>query len=90
VLWILLAGSKWLFVGETLAEGGAITTPEAFQAGTVSYAHLMRNGKIKRFGATIGTVADITVLGTAEIETPENVDALFHLLTDPSWESPEE
>lgn len=42
---------------------GAICTQEQWDDLDISYAHLMEDGSVKRFGRKIGTVDDIVVLG---------------------------
>ena len=55
----------YLFIGDTLGEGGALTTAEDFVNGRVSYAHMYPSGIVMRFGVDIGTAEDITILGPA-------------------------
>lgn len=54
-----------------LVDHGAITTKEAFENGTISYAHLMPSGKILRFHKVIGTKDDITYTGEFVEATPD-------------------
>jgi hypothetical protein len=73
---------EWLLVGTT---HGAIATPEAYANGEASYAHLGRDGVVRRFHEVIGTVSDIEFLG--DTETPQqSPDWLANLFTDPSWD----
>ena len=81
---------EWLFIGESLEDGGAITTEEAYQAGTVSYAHLCDDGVVKRFCNVIGGIDGIEMIGPADVEIDEPVKALVNILLDDSWDSPRE
>ena len=50
-----------------------IVTVEQFQKGHTSYAHLYEDGTIKRFGALVGTKADIEFGKIIEIEVDMNI-----------------
>jgi hypothetical protein len=64
---IKFQGREFLLIGN-LEEGGAIATQEQFDNFEVSYAHLLPNGTIARFGNKIGTREDIEVLSPREVE----------------------
>ncbi len=82
---IRFQGREYLFTGDSLEEGGSITTAEAFSEGTCSYAHLMRDGTVMRFGDSIGHRDEIEVLGDAK-EPDVDLVSLVNMLTHPSWE----
>ena len=65
MLSIEFQGQSYLFIGDTLDEGGSMTTAEDFVNGRVSYAHLYASGNVMRFGVDIGTAEDISILGPA-------------------------
>lgn len=85
MLTIRFQGRDWLFTGDSLADGGAITTADAYREGTASHAHLCRNGTVRRFGEPIGTVGDIQVLGEAEVEPDDPFLGALNIFTHPSW-----
>lgn len=80
---------EYLFTGESLEEGGAITTKENYSNGTVSFAHLGADGIVRQLKNTIGTVRDIEVL--RPIEEPEHsVRGWLNMINpDRSWTPPE-
>ena len=53
---IRFKGKEWILVD------GAITTPGDFASFECSYAHIMDDGRIMRFGKQIGCKADIEYL----------------------------
>ena len=59
--------------------GGALTTEDDYKEGIVSYAHLMDDGTIMRYGKVIGKKEDIEFGEEIENITP-NKDAFFNLL----------
>lgn len=63
--------------------GGAITTPEAYRTGEVSFAHLMKDGSVRRFGTVIGQREDIEFLGEETIAEPDSMLALWNMLNWP-------
>jgi len=78
---IHLFGHEYHLLG-TLETGGAIATVEQYTTGEASFAHYYApggldeedggpDGCISRFGAQIGTRADIEVLGEVERERPK-------------------
>ena len=71
---------RYLFTGDSLDQGGAITTREAYVHGEVSYAHLMTDGKIRRFGKIIGTWENIKILGSYQREPRPTIDGFGKLL----------
>lgn len=50
-----------------LDKGGAIAAREVMEAGEVSYAHLLDNGEVRRFGTIIARDVDIEVLGPVDV-----------------------
>jgi len=75
----------------SLEEGGALAEEEAFINGECSYAHLCRNGVIKRFNEYIGTKKDIEILEDPYVLKKE-IDfhrAIKTMCTSPSWQTPE-
>ena len=58
---INLFGVTYLLVGD-MVKGGAIATEEQYENCEDSFAHLYRNGQVKRYGAVIGARKDIEVL----------------------------
>lgn len=69
-----------------LVEYSVITTKEAFENGTISYAHLKPSGKIMRFHKVIGTKDDITFTGEIVEASPDfDVDKFFDGLFGDSW-----
>lgn len=83
---IRFKGEPFIHVGEDETEG-PISTPEQFEQGLCSHAHLLGDGRVMRFKIQIGTREDIEWLG--EYTYPRTVDqmadALGNMLTDPSW-----
>ncbi len=72
---IKFQNKEYILIGET---DGAITTKEAYESGTVSYAHLMESGDIMRYGETIGKREDIEFIGEENCEIGFGVlDGLF-------------
>lgn len=61
VLFIKFKGEKYLLVGD-LATGGAIATQDQYDNFRTSYAHLFRDGNVRRYNEIIGTLADIKVM----------------------------
>jgi hypothetical protein len=56
----------YVLVGGKYVPGAAIATPEAYANFEPSYAHLMPDGRIMRFGKQIGQESDITYLPDEE------------------------
>lgn len=75
---IIFEGNEYIIVD------GAIATREAYMNGTVSYAHLMNNGRIMRFHKQIGTKEDITYTGEFVEANPDR-RTFFKGLDDPGW-----
>jgi len=76
---------KIQFQGEDyILIGGAITTPERYKSGTVSYAHLSKNGFIHRYNSKIGTKDDIKFLEEIEDIKP-TTEGMLNLLSGKSW-----
>ena len=84
---IRFQGREFVFVGDELAESGAIATQEAFEAGEVSYAHLAADGTVMRFGDSIGHRDEIEVLGQYD-ERPSKLRQFINCLSHPSWKRP--
>jgi hypothetical protein len=85
MLTIRFGGEEYLFTGNRLEDGGAITTPTAYQEGTVSYAHLGHDGLVRRFREVIGTAQDIEIIGS--VKEPELSDGwLGNVFRHPSWD----
>lgn len=59
---IRFLGRDLLLIGDRNT-GGAISTQEQYENFEISFAHLMADGRIMRFGEEIGTRDDITFLG---------------------------
>ena len=62
-----------------LTRGGAITTEEDYEAFRESYAHLVDDGRVMRYGRQIGTAGDIEIIGESPAECGR---ALFDVLSD--------
>ncbi len=78
--------TAYLFVGDNLADGGAIALEDDFKAGRCSYAHLYPDGCISRFGEHIGNVSDITVEADAVTVKPDDpVEAIVNCFVDETW-----
>jgi len=77
MLQIRLQGLEYLFIGDSIDDGGVITTDEAFRNGTLSCAYLYADGDIMRFGKKIGERADIEVLGPASVEPFDIPNVIF-------------
>jgi len=76
---------KIRFQGEDyILIGGAITTPERYRSGTVSYAHLGNDGVIRRYHSEIGTKNDIEFLNEIEDIEP-TIDGFLNILSGRSW-----
>lgn len=67
-----------------LVDHEAITTKEAYENGTISYAHLKPSGKILRFLKVIGTKDDITFTGEF-VEASPDFDKFMDGLFGGSW-----
>lgn len=78
---IRFQGREYLFCGMDLNEGGSITTPEAYKAFDVSYAHLKTDGKVWRFGDTIGSKEEIEIIGDAKPEESDLGTAIDKILS---------
>jgi len=63
---IRFKGNEYLLIGDKNS-GGAIATKEQYETFSMSYAHLMINGKIMKAGATIGTIEDIEFISDKEL-----------------------
>ena len=88
---VRFGNEEWILVPDPDGGGGALTTLDAYSAGSCSYAHVFADGRIMRFGAQVGTREDLTDLG--EIEEPDaTAVGLFNMLTnaDGSWSRPGE
>jgi hypothetical protein len=59
---IRFKGNDFVFVG------GVIATQEAYENGRVSYACLMEDGNIYRYGAVIGKKSEIEYLDEIELD----------------------
>ena len=90
MLRVTFKGTEYLFTGDNLDTHGAITTPEAYAAGTVSFAHYFPQdgGVIMRWQEIIGTKVNLAIIGPAA--EPEVTRAsILNCLTHPSWETPD-
>ena len=87
---IKFQGTEYLFTGDSLDEEGALTTPGAYAAGTVSFAHYYPEdgGIVMRWGKVIGSGADLAVVGPAS-EPEASMESFINCLTHPSWETPD-
>lgn len=83
VVLVRFQGRRYLLIG-SLTAGGPIATREAYRHGRCSYAQLYPDGHISRFGTTIGTVADLKVLGVTTVPTIAD-DAFDNMIADESW-----
>ena len=63
---IRFQNKDFVFTGEVLEAGGAITTLDDYENGRRSYAYLCESGKIKRFNQVIGSRDDIEIVGECE------------------------
>lgn len=63
-------GTTYLFIGDFPHEG-ALATQEAYEHGHVSFAHLMADGRILRYGVRAGNREDLTQVGTAHVTVAE-------------------
>lgn len=68
--------------------GGAIATKEQYENGKCSYAHLMPNGEILRFGVQIGSRKDIEFLGEEELN-PRLVNIITAIADPEEWKKNE-
>lgn len=55
---IKFQGNDYLLIGD-VESGGAIATKEQFENGTVSYAYLCADGKVRRYLKVIGLIEEI-------------------------------
>lgn len=83
---IRFQGKEWLFVGDSLEEGGAITTPEWYEDGIVSYAHLSPDGIVRRYHEEIGTIEDIQVIDSNPPPVSMNDRGRDRMITGDTWE----
>lgn len=67
----------------TLEDGGAIATEESYSTFDASYAHLMSDGRVMRYGEVIGRRSDIEVIGERQAE----IKSLSGLLSS-AWNGP--
>jgi hypothetical protein len=86
VLRIRFQGREFVLTSNMMS--GPIATPEAYADGEASYAHLFKNGEIKRFGELIGTKDDIEVLGPSTVDINNAAEGIVNMFTHPSWERP--
>lgn len=54
-------GKLYLLIGD-MKKGGAIATDDQYENFDTSFAHLMENGEILRFGVVIGKRSDLKVV----------------------------
>ena len=67
----------------------ALTTEDDFLAGRASYAHVYFETKdIVRFHERLGSTDDLELGERYHFDMPDILDALFGMLTDPSWDGP--
>jgi hypothetical protein len=66
-----------------LVNGDSITTEESYINGTVSFAHLCKDGTVKRYGKVIGLGSDIEF--DEEIEIKPTREGFMNLLTGRTW-----
>lgn len=91
---IRFQGKEYIFLGEDLNENSSITTAEAYQKGTVGYAHFFpgscRKGNVMRYGKAIGFGDEIEFIGELEIEIDISFFSIAKMFFDPSWNKREE
>ena len=80
---ITFKGEEFLLVGEN---DGAIATREQYENGLASFAYLLPDGKVMRFGQEIGTEADIRFL--EETSCRMKPEATVNMAIHPSWSEP--
>lgn len=81
--WIKWKGKRFLFVGHSLKNGGAIATARQYKNGEPSTAHLFEDGVIRQWGNDVGTRKDIRVIGPADV-TP-TADAFDRIVFGEPW-----
>jgi hypothetical protein len=90
MLLVKFHGMELLFPGESLVEGGFLADREAYVAGTASYAHLGKDGKVRRYHEVVGSTDDVEVLGPVSdpMDDPgaDVAGSLRTIMTHPSWE----
>lgn len=72
---------------EYLLVNGALTTADAFSKGEASFAHVYRDGVVRRYGEEIGRVEEIEVLREAPKMKIED-DWFANVLLSPTWRRP--
>jgi len=85
---IRFLNQDYLYTGDSLEEGGAITTEELFRNGECSFAHLFEDGKIKRFQKQIGTRADIEIIDSNVAVKINARRFITGMLDSPTWYRP--
>ena len=75
---IKFQGREYLMVGD------AITTEERFKSATMSYAHLFKNGDIKRYGKIIGKKDDIEFTGV-KLNIEMSIEGMVNILMGRGW-----
>jgi hypothetical protein len=63
---ITFKGEDFILVGKDINYGGAIAKQEDYENCRPSYAHLMRDGRVMRYGEQIGTKEDVSFGEEAE------------------------
>jgi len=89
MLIVRYSGKEYIFVGDSLEKSGAITTKEAYIAGTAAFCYVGDDGNIVRYGFPAGHVDELEVIGEwtppdmTEMEEEEWKIALS------DWETPD-
>jgi hypothetical protein len=68
-----------------LTPGGAIATTDDYENGRCGYAHLCKDGLIRRYHQVIGSNDDLEVVGEYEPKV-DPVNMLRGILFDESWD----
>ena len=76
---ILNDKTLWLVADPGENEGALCSTPEDFEHGQESYAHLFSDGRIMRFQTKIGCLDDLKFTGVLQEVGPAS-DAFHNLL----------
>src|SRR5262245_51342612 len=91
LLRIRFQGKEYLLVNDDLQMEGPIATEEQWRTGACPYAHLFKDGQIKRYNKVIGTVQDIEVISPVALTMgdKEQMTAILNVMfPDEPWRPP--
>lgn len=71
---VTFKGTPFIFIGDSLAQSGALATADDYAHGRVSYAHWWpADDMVSRYGERIGGRVDLEDVGPVTIEVAKDV-----------------